>query len=88
MLNCAAKRFVMRAFVVNGSDVVVTFRDQASQQAGLVELRAPNTPICCLLIRSAMAKFYSATMSEAKLKETKSYALAVISLSCRRMMST
>ena len=59
----------------NGSDVVVTFRDQASQQAGLVELRAKH-PDLLFADQERNGQFLlSATMSEAKLKETKSYAL-------------
>ena len=59
----------------NGSDVVVTFRDQASQQAGLAELRAKH-PDLLFADQERNGQFLlSATMSEAKLKETKSYAL-------------
>lgn len=59
----------------NGSDVVVTFRDQASQLAGLAELRAKH-PDLLFADQERNGQFLlSATMSEAKLKETKSYAL-------------
>ena len=59
----------------NGGDVVVAFRDQVSQQAGLAELRAKH-PDLLFVDQERNGQFLvTASMSEAKLKETKSYAL-------------
>ena len=59
----------------NGGDVVVAFRDQVSQQAGLTELRAKH-PDLLFVDQERNGQFLvTASMSEAKLKETKSYAL-------------
>ena len=59
----------------NGGDVVVAFRDQVSQQAGLAELRAKH-PDLLFVDQERKGQFLvTASMSEAKLKETKSYAL-------------
>ena len=59
----------------NGGDVVVAFRDQVSQQAGLAELRAKH-PDLLFVDQERNGQFLvTASMSEAKLKETKNYAL-------------
>ena len=59
----------------NGGDVVVAFRDQVSQQAGLTELRAKH-PDLLFVDQERNGQFLvTASMSEAKLKETKNYAL-------------
>jgi len=59
----------------NGGDVVVAFRDQVSQQAGLTELRAKHSDLLFVDQERNGQFLVTASMSEAKLKETKSYAL-------------
>ncbi len=59
----------------DASGVVVAFRDQEQQQKGLSELRSRHKDLLFADKEQSGQYLLTATMSEAKLKETKSYAL-------------